>query len=33
LYYQGMALTISKVRQNLLALADAASRGEKVQFT
>ena len=28
-----MALTISKARQNLFALADAASRGEKVQFT
>jgi hypothetical protein len=31
-YNQGTALTISKVRQNLFALADAASRGEKVQF-
>jgi hypothetical protein len=28
-----MALTISKARQNLFALADAALRGEKVQFT
>lgn len=27
-----MAMTISKARQNLFALAEAASRGEKVEF-
>ena len=31
--YNGiMSLTIAKVRQNLFALADAAARGERVEF-
>jgi antitoxin (DNA-binding transcriptional repressor) of toxin-antitoxin stability system len=30
---RGMALTISNVRQNLFALADAAAQGELVEFT